>query len=594
MNENRIADEICRVLLRAQDNLVITLEVRGATESIRMNALPASFRGPFGDELARRLVNDGAWDTDAPAFQAVREWVESNWNTERVTKVPTGTIGTTDFGSRSETQFDAVTATRKLILSAALHGAQAAATYASEFACHGMIEIRSIYLLKGPSISEPKPLDDYCCLLPYRDALRRVDPSHRFQTNPWPSEGKDNVCALECTSFERRTLNGIENESFGSPLLRLGPETLTLMLGLVWGNGLRVFGSWCGTPAPVAATLPFPSWTLLGSGKSIDRIELSFQGWGPKSRQRPLAIAELAELMERYADLPDRSQRRLAVALRRLRYSTERVESEDRVIDMGIALEALFVDEGEYRNQRKIIARRGSWYFADSPQERERTRSSLKEFYDLRSKVVHGNADVLKKHREEVGQRSPIADLIAAVSEVIRAGLKDMIAEGRPEDWEKSKNGASIRHNPPRRNSEVRSDKSDSMSWTVAEQKEIDSALESAWKSTIENAPAPPSNTGVVIHYGLNPETVEECRRQGGHYVITHPAILYKVHPQWPKAASDPLDERTEYYCQKDVERHMQLWREAATEKRLSQFHLPCDAATYHPKNETAWARPLR
>ena len=594
MNEVPNSDGICRLLLRAQDELVVPLKDLESAASIRMNALPASFRGLHSDELATRLVSDGAWDTDAPEFQYVQQWVESYWNTGRETKPPPGTVATTDFGSRSETQLDAVTATRKLILAAALHGAQAVARSAAEFACHGMIEVRSIFLVKGPPISEPKRLDDYCSLLPYRDALSRTDPSYSSETTPWPSEGGDNVCALECTGFERRTLHGIENEIFTSPLLRLGPETLALVLGLVWGNGLRVFGSWSATPAPAAAVLPFPSWTFVGGGRGIHRIELALQGWGPNSRQRPLAVAELAELMEKFADLPDRSRRRLAVALRRLRDGSERFEDEDRVIDMCIALEALFVEEGDYRKQGKIIARRGSWYFADSPRERERTRSALKEFYDLRSKVVHGNPPVGKTPRERGRVEQRVTELTAVVMEVARASLKDMIADGRPKDWEKSKNQASIRHDPPRGDSEVRSDKSDSMSWTVEEQKQIDSALKSAWRSTIKNAPSPPPGTGVVIHHGLDPDTVEEFRQQGGHYVIRHPAILYMAHPKWPKAASDPLDERTEYYCQKDIERHMQLWREAATDKRLTQFELPCDASTYHPRHEHTWARPMK
>ncbi len=298
--------------------------------------------------------------------------------------------------------------------------------------------------------------------------------------------------------------------------------------------------------------------------------------------------------MEKYADLPDQSQRRLALALRRLRDSTERVDDEDRVIDMCIALEALFVDEGEYRNQRKIIARRGSWYFADSGREREQARRVLKDFYGLRSEIVHGSPPVGQTPREQAREEKRHAGLIAVVMEVVRASLKGMVAKGRPVDWEKSKAPASIRHDPPRDESEIPSVKSDSLSWSVKEQKEIDRALELEWRPTVDKAPPPPPGTDITIHHGLDPETVQECRRQGGHYVIRHPAVLYMAHPKWPKAASDPLDERTEYYCEKDVEKHMQLWREAATEKRLTQFELPCDASIYHPRHRRTWARPLQ
>ena len=80
MNKVPTPDGICRLLDRAQDELVVALKVKETTVSIRMNALPASFRGLHGDGLATRLISDGAWDTDAPAFQTVQQWVERCWN----------------------------------------------------------------------------------------------------------------------------------------------------------------------------------------------------------------------------------------------------------------------------------------------------------------------------------------------------------------------------------------------------------------------------------------------------------------------------------------------------------------------------------
>ena len=609
MSETPALDDIAQRLLRAQEELVVALRVGEATVPMPINALPQhepseavtsweAYRRRLDlANLASRLASDGAWETDAPAFQGVQQWVEIYWNIGRATEPPPRTaIAGDHFSPRSEAQLDAAAATRKLIVAAALHGAEAVARYATEFARHGMIETRSVHLLKGPPISEPKRLDDYCSLLPYRDALRLTAPPHPDETlpYPWPSEDADNVCALECASFERRTFHGIENELFTSPLLRYGVETLALMLGLVWGNGLRLFGSWSATPAAAKAALPFPMLTTGEGGRGTHRIELALQGWGPQSRQRPLAVAELAALMERYAALPYQFRRRMALALRRLRDSTERVDYEDRVIDMCIALEALFMDEEERQGHRKIIARRGSWYFADSVQERERTRSALEKFYDLRSSIVHGARPAVQPPTEEAMEEKRRDQLIAVVMDMARASLKDMVAEGTPVDWEKRQNSASIWRDPPRNESDIQSVKSDSLSWTVKEQKEIDRALESVWRPTVDKATPPPSGTGVNLYTGIHPEIIEEYRRKGGHYVIRHPARLYMAHPKWPKTASDPLDERTEYYCEKDVEKHMHLWREAAIEKRLSQFELPCRASLYHPKHREAWARPLQ
>ena len=65
------------------------------------------------------------------------------------------------------------------------------------------------------------------------------------------------------------------------------------------------------------------------------------------------------------------------------------------------------------------------------------------------------------------------------------------------------------------------------------------------------------------------------------------------AHPKWPKAASDLLDERARYYCQRDVERHLWLWMDAAASKGLVQFPVPNDADMYHPQHRDGWPRPL-
>ena len=71
------------------------------------------------------------------------------------------------------------------------------------------------------------------------------------------------------------------------------------------------------------------------------------------------------------------------------------------------------------------------------------------------------------------------------------------------------------------------------------------------------------------------------------------PRRLYMAHPEWPEKASEPLDERARYYCERDVERHLQLWKNAATRKGLVQVEAPNDADMYHPKCRGDWPLPL-
>ncbi len=530
---------------------------------------------------------------DVSASLDVQKWVEVHWDAERQTQPPAGTVSDGDkWGNQGEVQLDALTATFKLLLAAAGHGAETVAKCAVEFAAHGMIEIRIIYPLKAASVSNAKPLDDYCTLLPYQEALQKVntDPYARelFEYLQWPPESADDVCALETRSFERRGLMADEFERRVSILLQFGPDTLALILGLVWGTGFRVFGRWHDVTEPVAATLPFFR-TAGSSGGAIQETLLPLPGFKRPSTNRPLNTAELTELMGKYAALSEKTQRVLNLALRRLQDSTERMNVDDKVIDLGIALEALF-SKGSEESIQKTVPSRGAWYFSDSPKERAQTSKLLQEFYKERSHIVHGN--VSRSLAKEQIRKQARQHMITDIANVVRASLKTMISEGLPPVWGDRKNPQSIWRNPSRAATEIPATKSDSLSWTVAEQNEIDKALEAVWKPTVDNAPAPHPDASFGSHHGVNREQIEQYKQQGIYYILRIPALLYMAHPKWIERADEPLDDHTRYYCEKDVERHLERWQNAAAEKKVHQFALQLENATvYLPKHFDLWRK---
>ena len=141
---------------------------------------------------------------------------------------------------------------------------------------------------------------------------------------------------------------------------------------------------------------------------------------------------------------------------------------------------------------------------------------------------------------------------------------------------------------------EIPSVKSDSLSWSLKEQKEIDQALKAVWKPTIDKAPAPPPDANSVCYEGINRKQIEQYKQQGIYYIIRIPALLYMAHPKWLEKAKEPLDDHTRYYCERDVERHMRCWQKAASEKKLHQFVLLLEDATmYLPKHFDFWRKLL-
>ena len=193
-----------------------------------------------------------------------------------------------------------------------------------------------------------------------------------------------------------------------------------------------------------------------------------------------------------------------------------------------------------------------------------------------------------------MGGGQTVLDVLDEIDNIARTCLKAMMTEGRPRDWEASNDFKSVRQDPPREDTEIPSTKSDSLSWSVAEQKVIDAALEAVWKPEVDRPPAPNPGAGATMHMGVSPEEIERCRREGITFTIAVPVRLYLAHPMWPKGGEDP-DERVMYYCGRDVERHLRMWQSAAGDKAMHIFALELESPEYFlPRALPRWRELLQ
>ena len=528
----------------------------------------------------------GTWKTEGPGFQRMMEWVDTHWSPESEKPAPNGTVAIeASAGQRSNGQLDAVAATRKLIAAAKMHGTDRIANCAKEFAAHGMIEVQSVYVLKGAPASDATPLDEYCSLLPYAEALRKMEEESDDTFPQWPERHAEGVCALETRRFEREEP---QECAYGSPLMRHGPDTLALLLGLVWGGGYRMFGGWHRVPNVVAAALPYQQVTLGGAG--IRQMTLNTRGFGLSRNRRPLAIEDLHDLVRRYCGHPPGAQRRLVRAMGRLRDSSERIDLGDSVVDVGIALKTLFVDEDEPNERGSRVPQRLAWHYSDSKAERHATEDKISRFMNRHEDIVSGRTAVDEFSSKGDETRGSLAE----TDGLLRTSLKSVIAEGWPRDWEQAADPSAFRHDPARAEAEILSVKSDSLSWSVSEQREIDESLEAVWRPIVEQAPLPPAGIGSTSAQ-ISRQTAEGFRKQGIPYVAVHPARLYMAHPRWPKAASEPPDDRTAYYCARDVEKHLRRWSEAAAKRGLVQLQVSTEDQDfpYFLTNRARWPQPV-
>jgi len=91
----------------------------------------------------------------------------------------------------------------------------------------------------------------------------------------------------------------------------------------------------------------------------------------------------------------------LDVAVKRFDYAQDRLRPQDKIIDLMVALEALFLSDmadHEYRGELRFrLALRAAFFLAESPSERKTIYNLFRDAYDIRSAIVHGGEPELPK-----------------------------------------------------------------------------------------------------------------------------------------------------------------------------------------------------
>jgi hypothetical protein len=155
--------------------------------------------------------------------------------------------------------------------------------------------------------------------------------------------------------------------------------------------------------------------------------------WGVYSEtpQRPLSAAEVDEVRRLLAHHMNEPQvRGYEVALRRFRDSYDRhwPTSPELLLDIAIALEALFLNDGEDKELRFRLSLRVARLLEPPGTARIAIFKAVRQLYDLRSKVAHG-ADL--QSGSEKDQRQ-LAETMSAAPELIRRAMYVMLSDKAP------------------------------------------------------------------------------------------------------------------------------------------------------------------
>ena len=102
----------------------------------------------------------------------------------------------------------------------------------------------------------------------------------------------------------------------------------------------------------------------------------------------------------------------------------------DKVIDIGIALEAFYVTSGKITKQ---LCHRASWYLGENKEKREELKTEFKAIYDYRSDIVH-NREL--NEEVQVGKRFVAAsELVARAQNLCRKSIMKVLDDGKFPNW---------------------------------------------------------------------------------------------------------------------------------------------------------------
>jgi hypothetical protein len=140
----------------------------------------------------------------------------------------------------------------------------------------------------------------------------------------------------------------------------------------------------------------------------------------------------------------------IGLAAKRFSYAHERHDWEDRIIDLLIAAEAIFLsqagNQGELKHRLKLHAAK---FLATDSKIRKQIFEDMSLAYDLRSNIVHGSnaldgvlKKIRKKESDTLSEKEKIDQFTYRIQDYIRVGINKTIdfasrnSQQQPVDWD--------------------------------------------------------------------------------------------------------------------------------------------------------------
>ena len=290
-------------------------------------------------------------------------------------------------------------------------------------------EACDVFLFHGLALSERIEVADGMVLLPYGELLRFVDEDivRDFAPSGAGFHGFRSVGAVVRPFRWRPVLRrrGGAIGPTGPPPPPFFREAATFLDLLAVSHATRV-----------APLVTLSNRIDASAGRLLGREEQSpgfYQSWAAEGVDGfdacpVLSPAALAEAQEAFGRRKCVRYERMAPIVTRLSEALGRhgrLAVADRILDVGIALERMYVPD-EQRISR-TLRNRAAKYLANDALGQENIRASAQEFYEVRSDIVHSRLHRLSPERVQAAFRSGF--------DIARQSLFKLLREGAPAEW---------------------------------------------------------------------------------------------------------------------------------------------------------------
>ncbi len=206
------------------------------------------------------------------------------------------------------------------------------------------------------------------------------------------------------------------------------------------GRSSAIGGIWIETPERFGAALSLAAdhaiscniaWSESKDAEAFDLISGGSM-FSLQARRRPV-VNLTKEHLEVAMDLSRRQfndwtmSRKVAIAVSRWVRSKGHGSLTDQLIDLRIALEALFVPDGSNQELRFRLALHGAWFLGSDFKDRKRIFGTLRDVYDLTSKAVHAGEVNLKASNQTLTEEG---------QSLCRAAILKRLDQTEEPDWE--------------------------------------------------------------------------------------------------------------------------------------------------------------